>query len=59
VLAGLRAALDRRPEAGPGRSPELAALITRVARRDLSPRLAVNALAMALDLPASGRPIGD
>jgi LAO/AO transport system kinase len=59
VLAGLRAALDRRLEAGPGRSPELAALITRVARRDLSPRLAVNALAMALDLPASGRPISD
>jgi LAO/AO transport system kinase len=59
VLAGLRAALDRRLEAGPGRSPELAALITRVARRDLSPRLAVNALAVALDSPASGRPIGD
>jgi LAO/AO transport system kinase len=59
VLAGLRAALDRSLEAGLGRSPELAALITRVARRDLSPRLAVNALAVALDSPASGRPIGD
>jgi LAO/AO transport system kinase len=59
VLAGLRAALDRRLEAGAGRSAELAALIARVARRDLSPRQAVNALALALDSPASGRPIGD
>ena len=59
VLAGLRAALDRRLESGPGRSPELAALIDRVARRDLSPRQAVNALAAALDSPASGRAIGD
>jgi LAO/AO transport system kinase len=59
VLAGLRAALDRRLESGSGRSPELAALIDRVARRDLSPRQAVNALAAALDSPASGRAIGD
>jgi LAO/AO transport system kinase len=59
VLAGLRAALDRRLEAGAGRSAELAALIARVARRDLSPRQAVNALVLALDSPASGRPIGD
>jgi LAO/AO transport system kinase len=59
VLAGLRAALDRRLEAGPVRSPELADLIGRVARRDLSPRLAVNALIVALDSPASGRSIGD
>lgn len=59
VLAGLRAALGRRLEAGPGRSPELASLITRVARRELSPRRAVTALAFALDSPASGRPISD
>jgi LAO/AO transport system kinase len=59
VLAGLRAALDRRLEAGPARSPELADLIGRVARRDLSPRHAVNALVVALDSPASGRSIGD
>jgi LAO/AO transport system kinase len=59
VSAGLRAALDRRLEAGPGRSRELAALIARVARRDLSPRQAVNALAVALDPPDSGRPIRD
>jgi LAO/AO transport system kinase len=59
VLAGLRAALGRRLEAGPGRSPELATLITRVARRELSPRRAVTALAFALDSPASGRPISD
>jgi LAO/AO transport system kinase len=59
VLAGLRATLDRRLEAGPGRSRELAALIARVARRDLSPRHAVNALTVALDSSASGRPIGD
>jgi LAO/AO transport system kinase len=59
VLAGLRAALDRRLEAGPVRSPELADLIGRVARRDLSPRRAVNALVVALDSPASGRSIGD
>jgi LAO/AO transport system kinase len=59
VLAGLRAALGRRLEAGPGRSPELASLITRVARRELSPRRAVTALPFALDSPASGRPISD
>jgi len=59
VLAGLRAALDRRLEAGPVRSPELADLIGRVARRDLSPRLAVNALVVALDSPASGRSISN
>jgi LAO/AO transport system kinase len=54
VLAGLRAALHRRLEAGPGRSSELAELIANVARRDMSPRHAVNALAVALDSPASG-----
>jgi LAO/AO transport system kinase len=59
VLSGLRAVLDRRLESGPGRSPELAALIARVARRDLSPRRAVNALSAALELPASGGAIGD
>jgi LAO/AO transport system kinase len=59
VLAGLRVALDRRLAAGPGRSPELASLVARVARRDLSPRHAVHALVVALDSPASGRPIGD
>ncbi len=59
VLAGLRAALDRRLVAGPGRSPELAALIARVARRDLSPRLAVRTLAITLDSPASGGAVGD
>jgi LAO/AO transport system kinase len=59
VLAGLRAALDRRLAAGPGRSPELAALIARVARRELSPRHAVTALAVALDSPAGGGSIGD
>jgi LAO/AO transport system kinase len=59
VLAGLRVALDRRLEAGPGRSPELASLVARVARRDLSPRHAVHALVVALASPASGRPIGD
>jgi hypothetical protein len=59
VLAGLRAALDRRLTAGPDRSRELAALIARVAQRDLCPRHAVNALAGALDSPSSGRPIGD
>jgi len=59
VLSGLRAVLDRRLESGTGRSPELAALIERVARRDLSPRRAVNALALALDAPAIGGTIGD
>jgi LAO/AO transport system kinase len=59
VLAGLRTALDRRLEAGPGRSRELAALIARVACRELSPRHAVNALAFALDSPASGGAVGD
>jgi hypothetical protein len=59
VLSGLRAVLDRRLESGTGRSPELAALIERVARRDLSPRRAVNALALALDAPAIGGTVGD
>jgi LAO/AO transport system kinase len=59
VLAGLRAALDRRLESGPGRSPELVALIARVARRELSPRQAVDALAAALDSPPSSGSIGD
>lgn len=59
VLAGLRAALDRRLEAKPGRSPELAALIARVARRELSPRHAVRALVLALDSPGRGGSIGD
>jgi LAO/AO transport system kinase len=59
VLSGLRASLDRRLESGAGRSPELAALIARVARRDLSPRRAVNVLTGALDPSTSGGPIGD
>ena len=59
VLSGLRALLDHRLESGAGRSPELAALIARVAGRDLSPRHAVNALAAALDSPASGGAIRD
>ena len=59
VLAGLRSALDRRLESGPGRSPELAAVIARVARRDISPRRAVDALAFALDSTAGGGSIGD
>jgi hypothetical protein len=59
VLSGLRAVLDRSLEAGPGRSPELAALIARVARRDLSPRNAVTALTVALASPASRGTIGD
>ena len=59
VLAGLRVALNRRLEAGPGRSPELASLVSRVARRDLSPRHAVNALAVALESAGSGRSISD
>jgi LAO/AO transport system kinase len=52
VLSGLRAVLDRRLESGTAHSPELAALITRVARRDLSPRRAVDALIGALDSPS-------
>jgi LAO/AO transport system kinase len=59
VLAGLRAALDRRLEVGPGQSPELAALIAQVATRELSPRHAVDALAAALDSPARRGSIGD
>ena len=59
VLAWLRAALDRRLAAGPGRSPQLAALVARVARRDLSPRQAVTVLAAALDPPPNGGSIGN
>ncbi len=51
VLAGLRATLDRHLEIGPGRSPELAGLITRVARRELSPRHAVERLTTMLSSP--------
>jgi hypothetical protein len=51
--------LDRRLEYGPARSAELAALIARVARRDLSPRRAVNALSAALGSPAGGGTISD
>ena len=58
VLSGLRAALDRRLESGPVRSPELAALIA-ASRAYLSPWRAVNALTVALDSPASGGSIGD
>ena len=59
VLSGLRAALDRRLESGTARSAELAALIAMVARRELSPRRAVDALIGALDSSASDGPIGD
>jgi LAO/AO transport system kinase len=59
VLAGLRAALDRRLEIGPGRSPELAALIARVTRRELSPRHAVRTLALALESPGRSGSVGD
>ena len=59
VLSGLRAALDRRLGSETARSAELAALIARVARRDLSPRRAVDALTGALDSSARGGPIGD
>jgi LAO/AO transport system kinase len=59
VLSGLRAVLDRRLEYGPGQSPQLAALVARVARRDLSPRRAVDTLVVALDSPASGSTIRD
>jgi LAO/AO transport system kinase len=59
VLSGLRATLDRRLEVGPGRSPELAVLIARVARRELSPRHAVSALALALDSPGRAGSVGD
>jgi LAO/AO transport system kinase len=59
VLAGLRSALDRRLEAGPGQSIQLANLVARVARRDLSPRHAVHVLAATLDPPPNGGSIGD
>jgi len=59
VLSGLRALLDRRLASAPARSPQLAALMVRVANRGLSPRSAVNALAVALDAPASGGTVCD
>lgn len=48
VLAGIRMALDRRLEAGSSHMPELASLISRVARRELSPREAVETLTVML-----------
>ena len=51
VLAGLRAALDQRLDVGPGRSPELTHLISRVARREQSPRQAVATLTAMLASP--------
>jgi len=48
VLTGLRATLDRRLATSPGRSPELADLISRVASRELSPRHAVERLVSSL-----------
>jgi LAO/AO transport system kinase len=48
VLAGLRAALERQLEIGASTSPELTDLVSRVARRDLSPRRAVESLAATL-----------
>jgi LAO/AO transport system kinase len=44
VLAGLRAAIDRRLEDGSDRSPELARLISQVAGREMSPGEAVETL---------------
>jgi LAO/AO transport system kinase len=51
VLVGLRAALEQGLEAGPGRSPELTELISRVVRRELSPRQAVDTLTEMLGSP--------
>jgi LAO/AO transport system kinase len=59
VLAGLRAVLDRRLAVGPTQSPELASLVARVARREMSPRHAVTVLATALDSPARRHSIGN
>lgn len=47
VLAGLRHVLDRRIAARPGQSDELTEAIARVARRELTPRRAVEALIAA------------
>jgi LAO/AO transport system kinase len=44
VLAGLRTALDRRLAAGTEQSAQLPTMISRVARRELTPRRAVAAL---------------
>lgn len=49
VLAGLRAALDRRLDAGAGQSSQLADLILRVARRELAPRTAIDTITAGLD----------
>jgi LAO/AO transport system kinase len=49
VLAGLRATLDRRLDAGRARSPQLSEVIARVARRDMSPRQAIDTLSAGID----------
>jgi LAO/AO transport system kinase len=49
VLAGLRGALDRRLDAGPARSPHLTEVISRVARREASPRQAIDAISAGFD----------
>ena len=62
VLTGLRARLDRQVDPGFGQSSWLAEVIARVARREMTPRRAVETLAAALsgDRGAmSGGAIGD
>ncbi len=49
ILAGLRAALNRRIDAGPERSAQLANLISRVSKRELSPGRAIEAISAGLE----------
>lgn len=49
ILVGLRVALDRRIDEGPGHSAQLAELISRVWKRELSPGRAIAAINAGLD----------
>lgn len=51
VLAGLRAVLDRRLDAQVGHPGNLAELVERVARRELTARIAISAIVSGLDDP--------
>lgn len=53
VLTGLRAAVEHRLNAPAAHAPDLAALISRVARREVSPR---EAIAAALEAPLDSAP---
>ncbi len=53
ILAGLRAELDRRIEAGSSRSARIVELIDQVARREVSSRLAIRSIVAGIDIAST------